>query len=188
MNASNPYAPPRAAVDDVQGSSEVVELAGRGARLGAAVVDILIGMAIMYGPLIVSGDLMRLMRVLRGESVATADLFNPTTWMIILVLLLVWAAVAIVLVHRNGQSVGKKLLGIKVVRSDGSRASLGRIFWLRNFVNSLIGMVAGWVLVIVLLPSPLGSTLYALVDHLFIFGEKRQCLHDRIADTIVIKA
>jgi hypothetical protein len=30
--------------------------------------------------------------------------------------------------------------------------------------------------------------LYTIVDHLFIFGESRQCLHDKLADTIVIQA
>jgi uncharacterized RDD family membrane protein YckC len=46
-----------------------------------------------------------------------------------------------VLVHRNAQTFGKKILKIKVARTDGSRATLGRIFWLRNFVNALIGVV-----------------------------------------------
>jgi uncharacterized RDD family membrane protein YckC len=75
-------------------------------------------------------------------------------------------------VARNGQSIAKKLLSIKVVRSDGSRASLGRIFWLRNIVNTLLSIVP----------------LYGVIDALFIFGEQRQCLHDKIADTIVVKA
>jgi len=59
-----------------------------------------------------------------------------------------------------------------VVRSDGSPVSLGRIFWLRNFVNGLLGIIGP----------------YQLVDWLFIFGESRQCLHDKLADTIVIRA
>jgi len=75
-------------------------------------------------------------------------------------------------VSRNGQSIAKKMLGIKVVRSNGSPASLGRVFWLRNFVNLLLGIIP----------------LYGLVDALLIFGEPRQCVHDKIADTIVIKA
>jgi uncharacterized RDD family membrane protein YckC len=84
--------------------------------------------------------------------------------------------VTIWLVKRNGQTIGKKLLGIKVVRSNGARASLGRIFWLRNFVNGIPASI------------PLIGMLYTLVDHLLIFGEPRQCLHDKIADTIVVNA
>ncbi len=74
-------------------------------------------------------------------------------------------------VARNGQSIAKKMLQIKVVRRDGSRASVSRIFWLRNVVNGLLGIIP----------------IYAVIDALFIFGETRQCLHDKIADTIVIK-
>ena len=73
---------------------------------------------------------------------------------------------------QNSQSIAKKLLRIKVVRSDGSPVSLGRYFWLRNVVNMMIGIVP----------------LYGFVDALFIFGEARQCLHDKIADTIVVNA
>ena len=80
------------------------------------------------------------------------------------------------LVKRNGQTIGKKLAGIKVVRSDGSKASLGRIFWLRNIVNAIPSAI------------PFLGSLYGLVDHLFIFGDKRQCLHDKIADTVVVTA
>ena len=39
------------------------------------------------------------------------------------------------------QTIAKKLIGIKVVRSDGSRATVGRIFWLRNVVNTLITLI-----------------------------------------------
>ena len=60
--------------------------------------------------------------------------------------------------------------------ADGSRASVGRIFWLRNVVNTLITLI------------PLVGWLYNLVDALFIFTDRRQCLHDKIADTIVVDA
>jgi uncharacterized RDD family membrane protein YckC len=80
------------------------------------------------------------------------------------------------LVNRNGQTIAKKILSIKVVRKDGSKAGVGRIFWLRNVVNTLIAMV------------PLVGGIYALVDALMIFGDPRQCIHDKIADTIVIRA
>jgi len=58
------------------------------------------------------------------------------------------------------------------VRSDGAPASLGRIFWLRNVLNGLISVIP----------------IYGIIDSLFIFSESRQCLHDKIADTIVVNA
>jgi uncharacterized RDD family membrane protein YckC len=36
-----------------------------------------------------------------------------------------WCALTIAYVKRNGQSIGKKLLGIKVVRADGTPVSSG---------------------------------------------------------------
>jgi len=35
---------------------------------------------------------------------------------------------------------------------------------------------------------PVIGYIFGLVDSLLIFGEPRQCLHDKFADTIVIKA
>ena len=80
------------------------------------------------------------------------------------------------LLATQGQTVGKKLLGIRVVRSDGSRASLARLIGLRY--------VLSWVIVIV----PVVGVIYALLDSLMIFRESRKCLHDNLADTIVVKA
>src|SRR6185295_20410478 len=84
----------------------------------------------------------------------------------------VWCWFTIMYMSRNGQSIAKKLLHIKVVRIDGSSVSLGRLIWLRNVLNGLISFIP----------------LYSIVDVLFIFGESRQCLHDRIAGTIVVRA
>jgi uncharacterized RDD family membrane protein YckC len=95
-----------------------------------------------------------------------------TAGTLLLIGFIAWIWLTILYVARNGQTIAKKIVGIKVVRSDGSKASLGRIFWLRNVVNSLIGIIP----------------LYTIIDLLFIFGEQRQCLHDKIADTIVVKA
>jgi uncharacterized RDD family membrane protein YckC len=96
--------------------------------------------------------------------------------MVSLVGFIAWAAITTRLVWSNGQTIGKRALGIKVVRKDGSRASLARIFWLRNALNSVFSWL-GYI-----------GLVYQLIDPLLIFQESRQCLHDRIADTVVIKA
>jgi len=89
---------------------------------------------------------------------------------------LVLIAITTWFVYRNGQTIGKKLVGIKVARPDGSRASLARIFWLRYLITTVIAVV------------PYVGKLYTLVDCCMIFGERRRCCHDYIADTIVIRA
>lgn len=67
---------------------------------------------------------------------------------------------------RRGQSIGKQLRGLRVVRSDGSTASVWRIVFWRNAL---------------LLPAQL-----TLVDAAFILRSDQRCLHDLVADTKVV--
>jgi uncharacterized RDD family membrane protein YckC len=167
VSTTNPYAPPRGSVYDVAVTDDV-ELAGRGQRFFAALADAFIFFLMVYFP--------ALMLLLATGALDDSVEIDSTTVAIAVLLCVIgaigWIWATALLVARNGQTIGKRLLEIKVVRSDGSPASLGRIFWLRNFVNGLLGAIP----------------LYALVDVLFIFGERRQCLHDLIADTIVVAA
>lgn len=77
-----------------------------------------------------------------------------------------------IVLAQNGQSIGKRMRNIRVVRMDGSPASLGRILLLRNFVPAIIGSFCG---------------IFGLVDALTIFGDDRRCIHDMLADTKVIR-
>jgi uncharacterized RDD family membrane protein YckC len=169
MNTANPYAPPQAAVSDVAASGSMVK-ADRGTRLGAALLDGVLMGAMIYLPLVLGGALGG-MAAAGQRGINAAALFG--LWgLVALAGFVAWCVLNLIFVLRNGQSIGKKILGIKVVRSDGSKASLGRIFWLRNVVNGVIALVP----------------FYGFVDALFIFGEAQQCVHDKLADTIVIKA
>jgi uncharacterized RDD family membrane protein YckC len=157
-------------------------LAERGARLLAATLDELILLAISL-PMII-GAMPAIVALVGGEadvesldtmSVLRAMVGGPGTTITVLALI-AWCVITAWLVATNGQSIGKRLVGIKVVRTDGSRASFARIFLLRNVVNGLPNLLpyVGW--------------LYQLIDPLLIYQESRQCLHDKIADTIVVRA
>lgn len=170
MDSQNPYAPPSANVRDVYSANSIQQLADPGTRLGAALLDGLIASAMIYGPFLIAliisagigsgGDNSAASGVLLGGGILAC------------VGLIAWAWLMFRGVSQTGQSIAKKMLGIRVVRSDGSPATLSRIFWLRNIVNGLISIVP----------------LYGIIDVLFIFAEDRQCLHDKLADTIVVKA
>jgi uncharacterized RDD family membrane protein YckC len=166
----NPYAPPKAEVADADDRDVQAELAGRGERLAAAILDTIIGGALVGLPLLVGMDWDQ---VSAGNWDAA---FGAVGGILAGIGSLIWIVVTIYLVNKNGQTMAKKMLGIKVVRSDGSRAGLGRIFWLRNVVNAIPGAI------------PYIGNVYGLVDSLFIFNDSRQCIHDKIADTIVVKA
>jgi uncharacterized RDD family membrane protein YckC len=171
MNTPNPYAPPRAAVSDISDPTASTTMADRGTRLVAAILDGIIFMGMFYLPLLLGGGLSGAFSAANGGKF-NAGAFFGVGGLLALIGLIAWIWLTVTYVSRNGQTIAKKMLGIKVVRTDGSPASLGRIFWLRNFVNALLGIIP----------------LYGLVDALLIFGETRQCIHDKLADTIVIKA
>jgi uncharacterized RDD family membrane protein YckC len=165
---TNPYAPPRAVVQDVSAADAGLVLADRGSRLGAAILDSVIFMLMVYIPFVIP--------VVVSAAGGLAGPDDPaalsTAGAIGLIGLVAWCWLTFRYMIRNGQSIAKKMVGIKIVRSDGSPASLGRIIFLRNVVNWLISLIPA----------------YGFIDSLFIFAESRQCLHDKLADTIVVKA
>jgi uncharacterized RDD family membrane protein YckC len=178
--SNNSFAPPRSAVADLTTADADMERAARGSRLAASLIDGLI-LAVPFGPSYVMAAPAAIHSAGMGRGRASVAFWTAVSatggWFYFGVLAAVCTlTITAVLVHRNGQTIGKKLLGIKVARTDGSRATLGRIFWLRYFVNTLLTLI------------PVVGPLYALVDLLFIFGAVKRCCHDYIADTIVIRA
>lgn len=69
----------------------------------------------------------------------------------------------------GGQTPGKMALRIKVIRTDGSPLSLGRALYRETLCKFVSGIILG-----------IGYLLVA-------FDEKKQGLHDRMADTYVVR-
>lgn len=89
---------------------------------------------------------------------------------------------------KTRQTLGKKFLGIRVVRTDGSRVDLPRWVVLRGGITMapfFIGFAFFALPTVLGIFSLLGFFL-VLVDIFMIFGESQRCLHDRFADTIVV--
>lgn len=157
-------------VADVVDPAAGIELADRSTRLGASLLDGLIIGLLVYAPLVV-GTMFDVGLQTGSEDASLS--FGFTMGMVAaLVGFIVWLWFTIKLLKANGQSIGKKACGIKIVRCDGAEVSLGRVVWLRNVVNMLLGIIP----------------LYGFIDSLLIFGNARRCVHDYLADTIVIKA
>jgi uncharacterized RDD family membrane protein YckC len=176
-NAQNPYAPPSATVGDVA-IPGVVDKAGRGARLGAALLDGLIGFVVALPAIVLNfGAMVAAAGNANANPFAVyGALYAGVGGLLTVALGLAWLIATILLVQRNGQTIGKKIVGIKVVRKNGDKAGLGRIFALRNLVPIIVSVI------------PLVGFVFVLVDHLFIFGAEKRCLHDMMADTIVVRA
>jgi uncharacterized RDD family membrane protein YckC len=124
-------------------------------RIMAHLVDTAsIFVPIMF-PVIFDGDM--------GFVLAAAGLLGVCAWHLIGI-------------HRTGQSIGKRLLKIQVVRVDGRRAGAPRVALLRNVAPAIIGQV------------PVVGWLVGIVNVFMLFGEERRCVHDYIAGTVVVDA
>lgn len=161
------FAPPNAYVEDVKAAGEA-ELASRGIRFLAVIVDALVGGAIAWVLQYIPAY-----KALILESNA-ADPIGLHVKSIVIGYLLFLLLHGWLLVTR-GQTIGKLACGLRIVRSDGSKADAWRLLGLRYGLGYLLimQMVIGMI--------------YGLIDSLLIFRESRKCLHDTIADTKVIK-
>ena len=168
---TNPYAAPAAIVDDVRvGDVQGLESrkSSRGKRLGAALLDGLISLVWVI-PLVWAFVL-----AIKLEHGVESRALMGGLFTIGALLLLAMFVVNCVLIHRHGQTIAKRMLDMSMVRSNGDRMGLLRYIFLRVLPVSLLGVI------------PLVGRLAGLVDVLLIFGAERRCLHDLIADTIVI--
>ncbi len=164
-SASARFAPPQAEVADI--AVDGMAAGGRGTRLGAALID---------G--VIVGVLLWLLGQVTGWNVFAPDLKAGLMRVMATNLVLgfiTFTAVNAYLLATQGQTLGKRLLGLRIVRPDGGRASLVRLLGARYGIGYVIGLL------------PFVGGLYGLIDSLLIFRESRRCLHDHIADTLVVK-
>ena len=165
----NYYAAPAASLendaDSWRDAREPV-LAGRVARLLAYLADAGISL-LAVSPIFVAAMWMK-------GSGGTAKVGAITLLVLSLVALIALLVRNVQLLSRYGQTIGKRWIGIRIVCTDGSDASLSRILLRRGFIPGLIGGI------------PYVGPVFALINLLWIFGEEKRCLHDLIADTMVV--
>lgn len=84
-------------------------------------------------------------------------------------------AMALVLIQWNlisvyGQTIAKKLLGMRIVNDSGRSPGFFQGVIMRNWLRNLLAIIP----------------FFSLIDVLFIFGDSHRCLHDYIAGTYVV--
>jgi uncharacterized RDD family membrane protein YckC len=161
----NPYATPRTPVVRAEyPSREGSEaLASRGARLAAALIDGLAAVVILL-PALAAIFFVGENSSLSGAGLLFAGLSG--------IAFLVFAVYQMAMLLRQGQTLGKKAMNIRIVNyADGQVPPAGRLLMMRYFVNSLLGNIP----------------LYTFLDILFIFGSERRCIHDYLAGTKVVE-
>jgi len=71
----------------------------------------------------------------------------------------------------RGQTIGKLVVGAKIVDSESNVPNLAKVAFLRYLLPTLLSQ---------LIP------LFGLIDTLLIFGQERRCVHDYMAGTYVV--
>ena len=130
------------------GEPAVQTFASRLSRLGASVLD----------------------GVIAGAALLVLILISPELGLLFLLAIII---VQMVLLTRDGQSLGKKAPDIRIVMyRTGENGGFMPNVLLRMVVNGMLAFIH----------------LYGIVDILFIFREDRRCIHDLIAGTVVVNA
>ena len=75
--------------------------------------------------------------------------------------------------HKSGQTIGKKIIGIKITDEKGGVPPLSKTYLIRFFIPAIIASL------------PVFGYLLWFIDALFIFTKNKKCLHDHIAETQV---
>lgn len=129
-----------------------MELASRWKRLGAAVIDA----ALLSIPL--------------GMSMLQQEI-PEAVLLVFAVAGFLFAIAQIILLAQRGQTIGKILLRIKIVRRDtGENGGFVTNVLLRGLLNGLLNLIP----------------VYFIIDSCLIFREDRRCIHDLIAGTVVV--
>lgn len=86
------------------------------------------------------------------------------------------------LLSTRGQTIGKAMVGIRIVSLDGQPAGFFQALLLRVWVFSGLLSLAVSVSSAVI---PVAGVVLALLDYVPLFGDDRRCLHDYVAGTQV---
>ncbi|MGV8930600.1 MAG: RDD family protein [Luteimonas sp.] len=169
MSEQNPYRGPDAAVAEMWSGDE---LAGRGARLGAAIIDFVILLVILV-PLMYAGGYMK---AATAAAQAGQQMSVGTTVMWGVIGFVIFVIVQGFPLNATGQTWGKKAIKIKIVDLNGAKPPIGRLLGLRYLPINVVTNV------------PMIGPVLALVNVLLIFRSDRRCGHDLIAGTKVVHA
>lgn len=163
----NIYSPPAANLVS-ENNEASMELAKRSSRLFAAIIDGLIGLAFSIPFILLAGPAL-------GYVFAQPQ--HPGMQYMVVSSLYGFFMFSLLhgyFLHTNGQTIGKKALGIRIVTLENDKASLSRLLGRRYLPISIIPLI------------PVIGPLFSIVDILFIFRKDRRCVHDFIAGTRVI--
>ena len=163
-------------------------LASLGSRFSAKILDVLLWLPIAGIPTFFfkpeqMTQLIEIQKKMQNVQSSTQaqhlqaefiHLIPVEAWQMMGLYVLIMLAIQAFLLARSGQSIGKKIMKIKIVdANDGSPVDLTRIFLLRSVVFIILNL--------------LFMPITTILDYAFGLSQNRQTLHDKLARTKVIK-
>ena len=189
---ANPYSTPTAELRTGDSSSDEIQLASRGSRLGAWLLDMIIFFIIFYfvaiaiflfvlgtqgsGIDISSSELNEFLNP-SDYSFTSINLLDGFLYLQILVSIGMYTLINGYLLYKRGQSVGKMMLNISIRDKDSMEVPpLPRILLKRYLIIDAVQLI-NFVLYLIV----------ALLDILSIFRQDKRMIHDLIANTVVVQ-
>ncbi|WP_165008632.1 RDD family protein [Neisseria yangbaofengii] len=186
---------------EMMGQQIEVDLAPPMKRMGAVILNSVLNIA-AYIPLIISvltGESGYLQRASASKEITLPEI-NMTWLMIGIAVLVIYGAVQIYFMSKDGQSLGKKMLGIRVLKTDGTNPGFfGTVFMREAAYYFLLGLAAGVIAYVAqsitgnpdmfdLLSNFIQLAAYvACVVMLFKVKSDRRTLQDYLANTVVVE-
>lgn len=185
-NTNTPY---NETIQHIRVETKTHELASISSRALAKIIDLLLLLPITAIPSFFFNEaqykqLFELQKQMQSAEVASTKaaelqqqlftLIPIEAWHTMLLYVVIMLAIQAFLLTKFGQSIGKKIVGIRIIDAEtNGKVNLTRIFLLRSVVFIILN----------LLFMPIST----IIDYAFALGQKRQALHDKIARTKVIK-
>lgn len=149
--------------------TDTLELASRISRLGASLLDSIIIIICILPIMYLTGGFDQISDPTHQASL----LYNIG---IAILGFAVFAVINLKSLINNGQTIGKKVVGIKIVTMQNELPTLKGNLLKRYAVYFLPGQI------------PVVGQIFSIVNVLFIFGKEQRCIHDLAGSTKVIKS
>lgn len=162
-DSNDMYAPPKA---DLAIDTQNSYLASRWSRLFASLLDSLTIMAVTLPTMYFTGGFDQIV-----AGIEPSILYNLSIAGLAMFVFFIINANFLI---KNGQTLGKKALGIKIVDLEGNLPTMKDHLLKRYATYFLPGQV------------PIAGQIFSFVNILFIFGKQKRCVHDLFAGTVVI--
>lgn len=166
----NPYAPPQADILPPVDPSKNERLATPWRRLGASILDTLILLAINLPLMWFTGYFSRAIEM-ASQGKSTAIGAEQVAWAVaglVIFVMVNWNHLAL------GETIGKRALGLRIVRKNGEAVDRNHIILRRMVPLQIVALI------------PYVGTLLVFIDSLLIFRAARNTIHDDIAGTKVV--